>query len=156
MLLYSIILLTHWGRMTHICVGYPTIIGSQDDLSPDLRQTIIWTNAVMLLITPVGTNFSEILSEIQTFSFNKMYFKKSFVKWRPYCLGLNVWSMIHIPQRPLSCTIEARWHHYSDATSTHWGRGKMNILQAWFSKAFSSMKMFEFRFKFHWNLCPMI
>ena len=78
--------LTHWGRATHICVGKLTIIGSDNGLSPDRRQTIIWTNAGILLIEPIGTNFSEILIGIQTFSFKKMLS----AKWRPFCLGLNV------------------------------------------------------------------
>ena len=37
--------ITHWSRVTHICVGKPTIIGSGNGLSPDRRQAIIWTNA---------------------------------------------------------------------------------------------------------------
>ena len=53
--------LTHWGRVTHICNGNLTIIGSDNGLSPDRRQAIIWTNAGILLIGPLGTNFSEIL-----------------------------------------------------------------------------------------------
>ena len=36
------------------------------------------------------SNFSEILFAIQTFSLNKMHFKLSSAKWRPFCLGLNV------------------------------------------------------------------
>ena len=52
-------LLTHWGRVTHICVGKPAIIGSDNGLSPDRRQAIIWTNAGILLIGPLGTHFSE-------------------------------------------------------------------------------------------------
>ena len=56
--------LTHWGRVTHICVSNLTIIGSDNGLSPDRRQAIIWTNAGILLIGPLGTNFSEILIEI--------------------------------------------------------------------------------------------
>ena len=43
-----------------------------------------------LLIGPLGTNFSEILIEILTFSFKKMRLKESSAKWRPFCLGLNV------------------------------------------------------------------
>ena len=36
---------------------------------------------------------------------------------------------------------------------THWGRDEMNnISQTTFSNVFSSMKMFEFRLKFHWSL----
>ena len=65
------------------------IIGSDNGLSPVRRQAIIWTNAWILLIGPLGTNFSEILIEIQTFSFKKMHLKMSSAKWRPFCLGLN-------------------------------------------------------------------
>ena len=82
--------LTHWGRVTHICVGKLTIIGSDNDLSPDRRQAIIWTNAGLLLIGPPGTNISEILIEILIFSFKKMRLKVSSAKRRPFCLGLNV------------------------------------------------------------------
>ena len=82
--------LTHWGRVTHICVGKLTIIASDNGLSPGRRQAIIWTNTGILLIGPLGTNFSEILIEIETFSFKKMHLKRSSGKWRPSCLGLNV------------------------------------------------------------------
>ena len=82
--------LTHWGRVTHICVSELTIIGSDNGLSPGRRQAIIWTNDGILLIRPLGTNFSEILIGIQTFSFKKMHLKMSSAKWRPFCLGLNV------------------------------------------------------------------
>ena len=60
-------MLTHWGRVTHICITYLTIIASDNGLSPGRRQAIIWTNAGILLIGPLGTNFSEILIGIQTF-----------------------------------------------------------------------------------------
>ena len=86
--------LTHWGRTTHICVGNLTVIGSDNGLSPDRRQAIIWTNAGISLIEPLRTNFSEISIEIHTFSFKKMYFKMSSVKWRPFCpvpRGLSWW-----------------------------------------------------------------
>ena len=82
--------LTHWGRETHICVGKLTIIGSDDGLSPGRRQAIILTNAGILLIGPLETNFNEILIEIHTFSFKKMHLKKSSAKRRPFCFGLNV------------------------------------------------------------------
>ena len=82
--------LTHWGRVTHTCVGNLTIIASDNGLSPGRRQAIIWTNAGISLIGPLGTNFSEILSEIITFSIKKMYLKVSSAKWHPFCLGLNV------------------------------------------------------------------
>ena len=74
--------LTHWGRVMHICVSKQTIIG--------WRQAIIWTYAGMLLIGPLGSNFSEILIEIYIFSFKKMHLKMSSGNWQPFCLGLNV------------------------------------------------------------------
>ena len=89
--------LTHWGRVTHICVGKLTIIASDNGLSPGRRQAIIWTNAGILLIGPLGTKFNEILIEIHTFSFTKMHLKMSSAKWRLFCLGPNVltlWGLV--------------------------------------------------------------
>ena len=83
-------LLTHWGRVTHICVADLATIGSENGLSPVRRQAIIWTNAGILLIGPLGTNFSETLIRIQTFSLKKMNLKMSSAKWRSFCLGLDV------------------------------------------------------------------
>ena len=87
--------LTHWGRVTHICVSKLTIIASDNGLSPNRRQANIWTNAGISLIGTLGTNFSEILSEIHTFWFKKMHLKTLSAKRRPYCLGLNV--LTHLP-----------------------------------------------------------
>ena len=81
---------THWGRVKHIYVSRLTITGSDNGLSPGRRQAIIWTNAGILLIGTLGTNFSENLIEILAFSFTKMRLKVSSAKWRPFCLGLNV------------------------------------------------------------------
>ena len=81
--------LTHWEQVTHICIVDLTIIGSDNGLSPGRRQAIIWTNAGMLLIGPLGTNFSEKLIEIHTFSFKKIPLKMSSGKWRPFCLGIQ-------------------------------------------------------------------
>ena len=81
--IYSCVL-NHWGRVTHICVSKRTINGSNNGLSPDRRQAIIWTNAGILLIRTLGTNFSEILSEIHAFSFKKRHLKMSSAKWRPF------------------------------------------------------------------------
>ena len=62
------------------------IIGSDNGLSPIQRQAITWTNADLLLIGPLGTNFSEIGIKMQNFSFMKMYVKVSSAKRRPLCL----------------------------------------------------------------------
>ena len=67
----QVITLTHWGRVTHKCVSKLTIIGSDNGLSPGQHQAIIWTNAGILLIWTLGTNFSEILSNFMHFHTKK-------------------------------------------------------------------------------------
>ena len=81
---------THRGRVTHICVKKLTVTGSDNGLSPGRRQAILWTGDGILLIRTLITSFSDILSEIHTFSFKKMHLKMSSAKWRPFCIGLNV------------------------------------------------------------------
>ena len=81
--------ISYWGRVTHICVGKLATIGSDNGLSPGRRQAIIWTNDGILLIRTLGTNFSEILNEIHSFSFKKTHLKMSSAKWRLSRLGLN-------------------------------------------------------------------
>ena len=68
----SLNVLIHWGRVTHICVTKLTIIASDNGLSPGI-----------LLIGPLGTNFSEIWFEIHTWSFHELHLKMSSGKWRP-------------------------------------------------------------------------
>ena len=80
--------LTQWGRMTHICVSKPTIIGSDNGLSPGRCRAIIRTSAGILLIGPLGTNFSETLIRIQTFSLKENTFETV------------VWKMTAILSRP--------------------------------------------------------
>ena len=87
--------LTHWGRARHICVGEQIIIGSDNSLSPGQRQAIIWTNAGILSIGPLETNFSEILIEIYTFSLKKMHLKMS-GKWRSNIHTLSILSQLMI------------------------------------------------------------
>ena len=107
----SLRILTHWGRVTHICVSKLTIIDSVNGLSPDRRQAIIWTDSEMLLIGPLGTNFNEILSKIPAFSFKKMHLKMSPAKWRtfwPRGDELNALILeVELQDRPKHVT-----HHY--------------------------------------------
>ena len=74
----------------HIYVGNLTIIASDNGLAPGWCQAIIWTNAGILLIRPLGINFSEILIKIHTFSFYETHLKMSSVKRRPSFLSLNM------------------------------------------------------------------
>ena len=61
-----------------------TNIGSDNGLSPGRRQTIIWTNAGILLIGLLGTNLNEILIEIDSFSFKNMHLNMLSGKWWPF------------------------------------------------------------------------
>ena len=87
--------LTHWGRVTHICVGKLTIIGSENGLSPGRRQAIIWTNAGILLIEPLGTNFSE--NSPGQFARDK-WISGTMGQWRGKCFHLmtSSWSSLYI------------------------------------------------------------
>ena len=69
------IVLTYWARVTHICVSKLTIIGSDNWLFLDWAHAIIRNNAGLILIWPIGTNFSEILIKIPKNSFKKMHVK---------------------------------------------------------------------------------
>ena len=92
----TIRLLLHWKWFVSVNSLRPSgvsklpTIGLDNGLLPGQRQAIIWTNAGILLIGPLRTNFSEILIEIPIFSFKKMHLKESSAKWQPCCLGLSV------------------------------------------------------------------
>ena len=92
--------LTNWGRVAHIFVSKLTIIGSDNGLWLGRYHALIWSSDGVLLISPLGTIFSEILIGNQTISFKKMHLKMSSAKWRPFCLALNVlyaicpWSVV--------------------------------------------------------------
>ena len=86
--------LTLWGRVTCICVGKLAIISSVNGLAPGRRPVIIWTNAGILSILTLGTNFSDNLSEMHAVLFKKMHLRTS-AKWHPFCLGLNVLSLCY-------------------------------------------------------------
>ena len=59
-------------------------IGLDNGLSPIRRQAIIWTNAGILLIEPLGRKSSEILIKIKKFSFKKIHLKIPSAKWQPF------------------------------------------------------------------------
>ena len=96
-------LLTHWGRETHICIRKLNIIVSDNGILPGLYQTIIWTNAGISLIWPLGINFNKMLTKIHTFSFKKMHLKLSSAKWWPFCVDLNVLIL------STSCLLACHW-----------------------------------------------
>ena len=150
-------MLTHWGRATHICVIKLTIIGSENGLSPGRRQAILWTNAGISLIRPLGTNFNEILIEILIFLFKEMRLKVSSAKWRPFCLGLNVLitlfhpsqarmiKFVHCPPAPLSVALS----NTQQLIWMKWGPNKMvDIQETSFWNAFPWMHISVIRWWF--------
>ena len=63
------------------------IIGSGNGLLPIQHQATTWTNAGLLKIGLLGTNFSEISIWILAFSFKKLHIKYRLPKWQPFCPG---------------------------------------------------------------------
>ena len=83
--------LTHWGRVTHICVSDLNSIGSDNGLSPGRHQAIIWTNAGILLIWPLERNFSENSIESNIFihknAIESVVCEMAFILSRPQCVN---------------------------------------------------------------------
>ena len=108
-------------RVTHICVGNLTIIGSDNGLSPDQRQAIIWTNGGILSIGALGTKFSEIVIEIHKFSFKKIAFenvvgKMAAILSRPQCV--NTRSAAIVPEISPTIFIYILWS--ANRIRNHW------------------------------------
>ena len=82
--------LTLWSPVTHICVNKLTTIGSDNGR----RQATIWPNVGIVLIGPLRTNFSEILTEIHIFlfqenAFENVVWKMAAIFSRPQCVTVN-------------------------------------------------------------------
>ena len=114
--------------MTHIFVSKLTIIGSDNGLSPDRRQAIIWTNAKILLIGPLGTHVSETLIEIHSFSFQENEFEMSSGKGRPFCLGLN---LLNASWRHDAHTLSALPGFCDSKAIGHWWISLTNLQLSW-------------------------
>ena len=118
--------LTHWGRVTHICVSKLTIVDSDDGLLPGRRQVIIRTNAGIWLIRALGTNFSKILSHIHTYSFKKMQMTMSSAKWWQFCLGLN--GLTDGGQDEIAAILQTTFFRVQSSLRCEKGIGKLSYL----------------------------
>ena len=84
-------------------------IGSDNGLSPGQRQAIIWTNAGILLIGPLGTNVSEIFIKIYAGSlFENVNWKMAAISSRPHCDKAVILRQMEIPT---VCTLLIRAHN---------------------------------------------
>ena len=133
--------------MVHICVGNLTIIGSDNGLSPGRRQAIMWTNAVILLIGPLGTIFSDILGQISTFSFKKTHLKVSSENGGNFVSASMCWSgwiksdLIHIFLGyfiSIAWAIEWQWINHREAENIskylEWIHKKWNAIEYIFNR----------------------
>ena len=156
--------------LIYASVNYTTT-GSDNGLWPGQCQAIIWTNAGILLTGPLGTNSSEILIEIRTFSFKKMHLKMSSGKWRPLFLGLNVLthnlnSSVPVTQLSLHWSVDmtvyrsklvasSKCHiaaatHYSNV-SNHWSLNCLfNILPKLTTKNMNAQHYWPFVWGIYW------
>ena len=104
------------------------------------RQAIIQTNAWLLWIGHLGTNFNDLLINIQNFLLTRMHLTISSAKWRPFHLGgdefertrllangLDYWVRLNAPLSVdchirISCTITSR---FSNSTRLKWINSKV-------------------------------
>ena len=114
--------LTQWGRLTHICVGKLTIIGSDSGLSPGrtpshyLNQ--MWNIVIWNLRNRLQRNFDRS-TNIFT---GKIRWKMLSVKCCPFRLCLNVFRGY-----PIHLTIACCWRGMLHATSENPRKRRMMI-----------------------------
>ena len=90
-------------RRSDACVGKLTIIDSDNGLSAWTAPSHYLNQCWNIVNWPLGTNFSEILIGIHTFSFKKMYLKMSSAKRGPFCFGFNMltmWLALYVEMAP--------------------------------------------------------
>ena len=109
--------ISSFNLLRHICVSRLIIIGSDNGLPPGRRQAMIWTNAWILLIGPLGANYIEILLVIHIFSFKKMHFTmlpRKGILSRPQCLEC----VFDVSVNKLFNMADRIWCHNAHGTSS--------------------------------------
>ena len=136
------------------------IIGSDNGLSPVRCQAVIWTNAGILLIGPLETNFSAILIGISNVFIHENPFENvvwemaTILSW-PQCVKIHCRSAkpkYFPPYKTMELNYLFMPYLQCATINTLRPRKMAAIFQTTFWNAFSSMKMYEFWLKFHWNL----
>ena len=141
-------MITHWGRVTQICVDKLTAIGSDNGLALNRRQAIIWINAGILFIGSLRTNFRDILIEIHPFSFKKMnvIWKMAAIFCRAQFAKKNTLSnsILNILPKDWSRVISTTWQIHKHFTIWHpiqiecWCVVKLVILNTRVEKRYSA------------------
>ena len=117
-------MLTHWGRVTHICVSKLTIIGSAP--SHYLNHWRYIVNKTL------RKNFGEISIKIHIFSPMKTHLKVSSAKHWPFCLGLNVLTKVSVQEVLGTFVIYNTWEVlYSGITHRETCLRASSVLHGW-------------------------
>ena len=87
-------------EVMHICITYLTIIASDSGLLLSQRQAIIWTSALILLIWPLRTNFSEKFNQssyifIHENAFKYVVCEKAAILSQPQCVNSCLSHILH-------------------------------------------------------------
>ena len=81
------VVLTHWGRVTHICVSKLTIIGSDNGLSPDHYLKQCWNIVSWTHRNKLQWNFDwNLYIFIQEYAFESVVWKMAAILCRPKCV----------------------------------------------------------------------
>ena len=85
------LIMTHWGRVTHICVIKLTTIGSDNVLSPGRRKAIIWTRCWTIVKLDLRKKPQWNIKRnpyilIQENAFENVVWKMSAILSRPQCV----------------------------------------------------------------------
>ena len=118
--------LTHWDRVTHICVGKLAIIGLDNGLSPGRRQAIIWTDSGIVLIGPLRNKLQwnfirHSYSFIKENALKNVVFEMASILSRPQCVNdYFCWFVWPISFRVTWQALPLQWRHNEpEAVSNH-------------------------------------
>ena len=101
--------LTHWGRVTHICVSKLNSIGSDNALSPSHHLNRCWNIVNLTLGNKLPWN---VYRNSYIFIKKNLYLKMSSGKWRPFCPGLNVLMPPTTAVSHIQGNLECRCRHW--------------------------------------------
>ena len=119
--------LTYWGRVTHLCVSKIVSLGSGYGISPGRCQAIFWTNVFCMVNWTVWEKRSGNFQSKSTHIYlSNVHLKLSSAKWWPCCLVLNLWTnrgwVTHMCEKTGYCSVQ-QWlvicwvtnrYHYND------------------------------------------
>ena len=95
---------------THICISKRDHRWSINGLAPVRHQTVIWTNAGLMLSRHLWTNFSEMWYKIHNLSYKELVLNihDDVIKWKHFP---RYWTFVRgIPRSPVNSPHKGQWH----------------------------------------------